>query len=146
MLRTFNIPFPDNSIILDNGLGNVINLGFIEIKDSVFLSIFKERIEHVNLTDFHDKTGFECFVNKVHIKDYLAKENLSKKFLIEQTITFAVQIKKALEANFVDSKFEVFASFDINHFTSNFHKVRSNEKWLSDDIEGYKDESIIVLN
>ena len=60
----------DDPRALPQKLLMVLNGGFVEEDQCVFLSSLKKRTP-VKRIDFPDCTGYECFVNHIHVEDYL---------------------------------------------------------------------------
>lgn len=112
---------------------DLLAVGFIEVEGCFFLQSLKKLSLSVSAADFSDKTGFECFVNSIHIDDYVVSEYLSYAFL------------------FVDACFDLWRSFnsggqlfalissDEFGVVVKLHLLREGESWLSDDLEKYED-------
>ena len=80
-----------------------------------------------------DDTGYECFINHLHVKS------------LAEALAFAQQLKSALTARFTEG-FVVIVSFDGREATVRFHKNRVGQTWLSSNLEGYAEEGIAVLD
>lgn len=110
--------------------------------DFVVLATNWRTNRHIKVTDFTDKTGFECFVNLDHISYLGTKESLV--FCLKHTAV----LRDALMAVASDRRFRVILSIseEDHDCTLRFHQVRPRESWLSDNIEGYLSEAILVFD
>jgi hypothetical protein len=95
--------------------------------------------------NFPDLTGYECFVNHVHIEDYLRGAELGSNALLKQGILFAYKIIEEFSSSFPDKSFKVIVAINESGCALRFHLIRSGENWLSDDLEIYVQEAILVL-
>lgn len=145
-LTELKIDLAKNDVVLNENLSNLINLGFVEFEGCVLLNGLKKPPNHAQIADFQDKTGFECFINKIHIEDYFADKKTPKKERAKQAVEFGRKLKEKLSLAFDCNRFEIFFSTDGEHYIVNFHKIRNGEMWLSDNLDGYKDEGILVFN
>jgi hypothetical protein len=115
------------------------NRDLVAVGDSVLFSEEFSRSGHVSLTSFENVTGYECFVNHVHMECREERPSLLG------ALGFVAALRKALE-EFCDREvFSIIVSFSDDECTVRFHKQRQNEKWLADDIDGYKSESILEI-
>ena len=109
-------------------LSRILNSGFVKENGCVFLAS-ENRVRN----DQQDDTGYECFINHVHVKT------------LAQALEFARRLKSALAQHFSDD-FVVIAGFDGHEATVRFHKHRPGQAWIDDDLESYLDEGIAVLD
>ncbi|WP_375577567.1 hypothetical protein ABWH96_10945 [Marivirga tractuosa] len=93
--------------------------------------------------DLTDRTGNEAFFNKIQIDDYLELENELDFFI--QGVGYSILLFEKLEKCYTES-FRVIFSYDGSFANVTFYKVRDGESWLSDDLENYKLESILVIS
>ena len=88
-----------------------------------------------------DLTGYECFVNHLHIDDY-TDENF---FLHGLGLIMAV-------AGIVRNKFPqkhfrfILAQEKDSSCNVRFHCRRKGEEWLSEDIDQYREDGILVMD
>ncbi|MGA3370749.1 MAG: hypothetical protein ABSC48_03200 [Terracidiphilus sp.] len=115
------------------------NLALIEVGDSVFLKTEFAHSKHVSLKNFDDWTGYECFVNHIHMPCRRAKRPLLS------ALGYIANLKRALEMFRPNKNFTIIASFSCGECTVRFHQRRQNETWLADDLEGYKLEKILEI-
>ncbi len=71
---------------LTHSLSSLLEKGFICKDECLFLLENFHKAKVLN-SDFIDKTGYECFVNKVHVEDYLP---ISNNILIEKTYLYGL--------------------------------------------------------
>jgi len=96
----------------------------------------------VKINDFPDLTGYECYINKINVDDYLP--TVDPKELLQYSILLVRLLEEQLVK--VDEKVKIVIGFqadDVITSSVRFHKVRSKESWLAADIEKY-DECILV--
>lgn len=83
--------------------------------------------------DFTDCTGYECFVNSLHIEDYDAALPFA------QAILFVMRVFSVWNSGQRDTHMTAIVSADEFSVVTKFHAKRYGEQWLSDDIESYED-------
>jgi hypothetical protein len=106
---------------------------------SVLLKHEYERAAHVKTEDFPDRTGYECFVNHVHLPFNGTRESLLS------CLGYAVALQRGLVRSATERRFQVIVSVAEDDCTVRFHEVRPGENWLSEDLEGFAEEAIVVL-
>lgn len=87
-----------------------------------------------------DKTGIECPANHIHLEDYVKLDPLGQ---FRQAVLFVKQLARLLGEVIPENEFQ--GNFERDSAIVGFHKVRAGEEWLSDDLEGYKDDALYVL-
>jgi hypothetical protein len=92
--------------------------------------------------DFPDRTGYECFANHIHIKDYIEHE--SPEYMVGQALALAVHLNERLSAVAPDSAFRFIIAADEAGCTLRFHTARIGEEWVASDLEKYAEEAIAV--
>lgn len=118
---------------LPSGLSELLELGFFEMNGCVFIQSLKDKCLSVSQASFPDKTGLECFVNSVHIDDYVEFDFISYALLF---------IEKCFELWRVSAgggKLAVIMSGDEFGVVVKFHILREGESWLCANIEEYDD-------
>lgn len=121
-------------------LANILSHGFLEEEGCFFLASLKKKSGNVTLKRCHDHTGYECFVNSIHIDDYVNGDYLVYAFLfVEKCFNYWNKLGRDEVLNAVISK---------NRFGSvvKIHLVREGQSWLSNDIEGYREEAILSIH
>jgi len=110
---------------------------FVKIDGCVILLEEYERSKHVNLRQFPDRTGYECFVNHVHF-------SCGSKVDFEKVLERAAIIRVALR-ELRDGRFQIVVSVARDDATLRFHKYREGEKWLTDNLDEYEEEAILAI-
>jgi hypothetical protein len=124
---------------LTEQLDAIINDGIVVIDDCYLLSREANANTHVTINDFPDKTEYECFINHIHIDDYVSED------LVNQSISYASKVfHKWNEQQFNGELISIIAFNEIEcskkpGATVRFHHRRQNESWLADDLDGFDD-------
>jgi hypothetical protein len=86
---------------------------------------------------FQDETGYECFINHVHLEDILASDDTC--VLLDQAFAFANALS-ALKADAgISEPLEFIISSDEGEVNVRFHSVRLGQGWLADNLEAYEE-------
>ena len=116
-------------------------------EDCVLLkSQWEPNKNHLRIKDCPDKTGFECFINHLHLSFNGTKESLIS------CLGYVATLQEALSPLARGRQFRVIVSFSDNDAfpesgcTVRFHQIRSGETWIAEDLEGYKSDAILVLD
>lgn len=83
----------------------------------------------VEIADFPDLTGYECFVNSLNVDDYLNDK------LIEYGIIFIQRILGYWRLNIGVPILRSYLIADDDSSVVKFHLLRSGETWLADDLD-----------
>jgi hypothetical protein len=113
---------------------------FEAIHDCFLLKGEYERNQHVKITDFPDKTGFESFINHAHIPFVGTSESLAS------CLGYATALQAALTSAARDRRFRVIVAIADNDCTVRFHQIRPGENWISANLEGFEPEAILVFD
>ena len=126
---------------LETSLQELVLSGFIEVDGCYFLQKLFNQQKHISSLDFIDKTGYECFVNSIHIDDYI-EEDLFIQGLLYSDKIISEWLK--LENN---TTLEVILSETDFGFQIKFHVSRPNENWiLESDLNIFKEALLILGN
>lgn len=131
---------------LPSALYNLLSRGIECIDDCVYLKANISFLRKIDKNDLFDKTGLECFVNKITLDEYVSNEATIDE--IFETGVSALNFLKTLLYNESGKFLIIFGIQHDNDFLSGtlrFHKYRPGESWLSDNLEGYE-ESILVVH
>jgi hypothetical protein len=115
-------------------------------EDCVLLKNQWEPNKHVKIADCFDKTGFECFINHVHLPFDGTNETLIP------CLEYAATLQEALSPLTQDRQFRVIVSlseddeFHKSACTVRFHQIRPGKISISEDLEGFKSEAILVFD
>ncbi len=126
---------------LDAGLAAVLDDGFEQVAGCVVFSRFADSARRIGVAQCGDETGFEAFVNHVHVEDELPAASPSD--LLEEAGLFVSRLADQLKRAYPDEPFVVILAVS-DSCTVRFHKVRTGQSWLADDIEDY-DEAVMSL-
>lgn len=115
------------------------------IEGAILLKTQEKVAKSVKPDNFPDLTGYECFVNHVHIEDYLSGAKPGSDALLEQGLAFANKIVEELSSLFPEKQFKAIVTANKSGCSVRFHLIRRGENWLSDDLDKYVQEAILVL-
>jgi hypothetical protein len=132
---------------LESRLMELLESGFIQVRDAFLLASQEKLAKTVKPESFPDFTGYECFVNHVHIDDYMRGNAASLDALatLKQGFVFAQRIREKLESSFPNTPFTVIVGVGESGCSVRFHSTRDNEPWLSDNLDAYYQEAILVM-
>jgi hypothetical protein len=144
-IRAENLDDPKS---LPQKLWAILNAGFAEEEGCVFLAALKHKKEAASMRrlDFPDRTGYECFVNHLHLDDYLENGSLAPLVMLGRGLAFAQELKERLVGLGGGRHFRVIVASDRESCTVRFHTIRPDEEWSAKDLNGYKDEAVAVLD
>ena len=134
----------DNPEALPQELLTLLNAGFLEQDQCVFLSALRKEAP-VKRLDFPDCTGYECFVNHIHVEDYLENGGLPPSELLGCGIALARELKARLCALHGARHFRIIVAFQGAMCSVRFHTIRPDEEWMDKDLHGYGEEAIAIL-
>jgi len=117
--------------VLSPEISRVLAAGFVEEQGSVLLASQAHNSGYTRAADTDDETGYECFINHLHIKG------------LQEALEFAQRLHSNLNER-CKSGFAVIVAFDGSEATVRFHKIRPGQVWLSEDLQGCE-EGIAVL-
>jgi hypothetical protein len=148
MLEYFrnSITAPDANLIPNDSIAELLNSSLVQQGDCIFLSLLLKK-SHVRQNDFPDHTGYEAFVNHIHVSDLLESRESSDIpfFLLKQGIMLAHALRKKLICTYPDTAFQIAVSYDEIECTVRFYRMRDNESWLTSDLEQYTEEAIMAI-
>jgi hypothetical protein len=93
---------------------------------------------NVTVATFEDKTGYERFINQIHVEDYVAND------VGEQTFSFVFSILSWWNGQNFDGTLNSISAFNDDSAVVRFHPKRRNESWLADDLDAHQ-EGILEL-
>ena len=134
-----------NTFVLSKRLNDLAESDIVDTSYGVVLQPLLK--SHFDPCSFHDQTGFEAFINKIHISDFVDQteargEKLT--YLLVQAVLYVNRIKDRLSER--SERFTILLSFDPDseEITVRFFMVRPNESWGLEDIDEYILEDVIV--
>ena len=113
--------------------------GLVTVEGCVLLADEAQGCHSVSVSDFPDRTGFECFVNHFHVPYEGTPAGLQK------LIVRIAGIRRALTGYAPDRNFLIPVSVAKGECTIRFHECRPGEAWLADNLEGYTEESVAAI-
>ncbi|WP_080630898.1 hypothetical protein [Burkholderia gladioli] len=124
---------------INSSLMDVVNGGFVLRDGCYFLSLLLKGV-NASMENFPDRTGYECFVNSLHIEDYDPVSPLA------QAIIFIKEIFSIW--NVVNEVDLLAAIVMVDEFSvvTKFHVDRVGEQWLSSNIDDYDDPVFFILS
>ncbi len=107
-------------------------------------------LEHLMIEGFRghslpDATGFEAFINKIHIGDFI--ESVTRpnaiNYLLAQGVMYSEKIRGRLSDR--PEKFRILLSLEpeSGEVTVRFYMRRVGESWEAENLESYETEEII---
>jgi hypothetical protein len=112
--------------------------GFLVMNDCYFLNKLFQQQAHINASDFVDKTGYECFINSLHIDDYVENDFFIQAMLLtERLISEWNKLNNHLILEVVLSE----TDFGVN---VKFHVLRQNENWVNENELNKFSEAIMI--
>jgi hypothetical protein len=142
LLRPAGIDTASDLEELDPRLAGVLDDGFAEISECVVLRRFLDTARRTSVSACSDEVGFEAFVNHVHVEDELPGR--SAELALAQSVSFARRLDRDLRVTFPDHRFEIIISVSPSPVVR-FHGVRPGQRWLAEDIEGYQEPVMSIL-
>src|SRR5579859_134672 len=112
---------------------------FITVGGSLLLKDGYEQAKGVNANNFPDRTGFECFVNHVHLPFSGTQRSL------RSCLEYAMGLRSRLAEVGQGRRFMVIVSLSDDDCVVRFHELRKNEHWLADDLEAYREEAVLAM-
>jgi len=135
----------DDTKALPQRLIALLDEGCTEEEQCVFLSRLKKE-SRVQRLDFPDLTAYECFVNHVHVEDYLENGGLPPLELLGGGMAFASELGERLRRLHGTKHFRIIVASDGGATcTVRFHTVRHEEEWAGKNSNGFKEEVIAVI-
>lgn len=134
----------DDPGALPQKLIKLLDEGFSEENGCVFLARLKKKAP-VQRLDFPDETAYECFVNHVHLENFLENGGLPPLELLGRALAFARELLQRLSHLHGTKEFRVIVASDGISSTVRFHTVRPDEEWASKGHNGMREEALAVL-
>ena len=101
----------------------------------------EEKINIERILQIHgDRTGYEASINEVRVNEYLNRSDFEDIELVSIGQSIINEWKQMLEKIFPEENFIFIMTMLDGNLTLRFHKDRVDEKkWLSNDLEKYKE-------
>jgi hypothetical protein len=118
-------------------LSAVINEGFVTQGECSFLrGLWKHRGNAIP-SMFPDETGYECFINHIHIDTHSAEP-------LTLAMVFADKLGKAWVSSGSRSSLRVIVSCNDTGCVVRCHLARPSQSWLDENLEAYEHEAVWV--
>lgn len=146
-----------SSVSIPAPLSDWATQGFKEVDGCVVPSSFPSTSiwssSRVKTENIDDETGVESALTEVHIEAFLDEvAGLSEVARLGLDLGFLLQ--RELKSSRISGPFRIIISAQLadpdlkvgNTCTVRFHKQRTGQVWLDDDLEEYREEAIAVLD
>lgn len=119
-------------------LSKLIELGFYELDDCTFCVAFASLATNATVKDFPDKTGYECFVNSIHIDDFVESDYLAHACMFVEGFFNVWRQRKKKQI------IRAIISSNKSGAVVKFHVIREGESWTDQDLEKYEDAVLVA--
>ena len=123
------------------GLRSLIDQGLRNVKHCTILAAFANAARLHTVEDLQDRTGFECFVNHLHLKDYVRGPMEAQ---LRQALLLLDELKRLLRATGGGQNYEFIVGCNDDGCIVRFHTLRPSETYLDDDLESYSEDALLV--
>lgn len=124
---------------IPNKLNCLIKDGFIEVDKCYFISSQYKNNTNVTLKNFQDKTGYECFINSIHIDDFVQSNHLVNSLIFVNSLFEKWNLRKE------KTKIKAIIIADNMGVLVKIHTIRDGESWIDENIEEYE-EAILTAD
>lgn len=128
---------------LDERLERILAGGFQSVGDCVILADFEAALADATAEQHRDATALEAFVSHCHVDDELDLPAGAPE-LLAQAGRYAGRLAAALAQAYPADRFLVIFTVGESCIVR-FHKVRTGESWLVDDLESYGDAAVMAI-
>jgi hypothetical protein len=120
------------------------DLALAQVNGFVLLDSFRRK-PSLRPADFDGPSALEACANKLLMEKMLDPRLVAAcpLLLLTAGLLMAEAVSRKLAA--VPGRFNVIVSYDGESCAVRFHKVRQGERWLSEDLETYVDEGVLVV-
>lgn len=123
----------------------MIEGGLTSSNDTLLLTSSFKMQKDTPIHRFFDLTEYECFINEINVDGYLVAPSMKE--LLKVSVACLNEISVLLKNEGRKAKIICSVS-DDEYLTSTirFHSIREGQGWLSDDLDHYEDEGIMVVD
>jgi hypothetical protein len=125
-------------------LAAILADGFLELGDCLVLAHEEGSVEAARIESYPDATKFEAFINHLHLDDELELP-AGDPLVLKQAGRYAAELAELLQGEYPDEAFVILIALG-DSCVVRFHKRRSGESWIADDLEGYEYEAVMVVD
>lgn len=143
LLRAVGPLPPRSPVQIPNELQALLDEGILFVDELSVLAALSLRL-HTVPPDL-DMTGKECFVNQIHIDDYMPDNHAADLFSVGWMTGLALKEKLPADRDYIIFISLSPAAYNDASWTCNlrFHTMRPSESWLLDDLESYQEEGLL---
>lgn len=125
-------------------LSRLLRPEFVELNGCIVIGDQLAK-NHAKKDDFEDETGFEVFVNHIHLDGTELGEGLNPINVLGLSLKIVELWQSKLARDFPNEKFLIILGFDEGETTLRFYKVRQSETpWINlEALEKYE-EAVLV--
>jgi hypothetical protein len=117
---------------LEAELARIADAGIVSTDQGFVLREFADVETNATRENFPDATGYECFINHLHIEDYIGKPSATQSILLAICV-----LAKWIDQGHAGQLIAIISS-DEESVIVRFHHKRPNESWLAADLNGYE--------
>jgi hypothetical protein len=118
-------------------LSAVISEGFVSQGAYSFLRGLRNHPGNAIPSMFPDETGYECFVNHIHIDTHSDEP-------LPLAMVFADKIGNAWASSGQSNSLRVIVSWNDTSCVVRCHVVRPHQSWLDENLEAYQHDAVWV--
>lgn len=134
----------DDCKALPQKLLALLNSGFAEVDGGIFLSALKNKAS-VQRPDFPHSTAYECYVNCIHIEEYLENGGLPPLEMLGRGLALAHELRERLSRLHGARHFRIIVAFPGPTCTVRFHTIRPDEEWVDKAAAGRGSEALAIV-
>ena len=127
-----------SAVLLSPALLALLQPGFVEVDGCFFLKTLALAETNVSTQNFPDKTGYECFINSIHIDDYVQGD------FLDYSILFAEKAFEIWRSSGCPGEILAIVTCDEFGASVKIHQKRSGESWLGSNLEAYEDAVLLA--
>jgi hypothetical protein len=120
------------------------DLSLAEVNGFVLLDSFRRK-PSLRLVDFDGPSSLEACANKLLMERMLDPRLVAACPLLLLTAGLLMAEALSRKLAVLPGRFNVIVSYDGESCAVRFHKIRAGERWLSEDLESYVDEGVLVV-
>jgi hypothetical protein len=124
--------------LLSPKLSNLLSDGFVAMNGCIFLKSLSDLQTNATQPNFPDKTGYECFVNSIHIDDYVDDE------YVVNACLFLEALFKSWRQLLNEKVIRAIVAKDEFSTVVKFHIAREGETWIAENIERNEDAILVA--
>ncbi len=133
---------------LDPNLSSILDSGIREV-NGAYLFAKLEGSEAEPSSQFMDLTDYEYMVNHIHLEfNLMPQSRKNPRILVRNGVVFADRLRTKLASAFPKIPFRIILSFRSHPILTcvvRFHRIRNNQEPISDNLEDYKSDAMMVV-